>query len=110
MGLSLGLRSPGPHNLMSMRASHNDRWTLKGNFLKGEGWGAQDRGELRDAWRSLAHIRLRPLGRLIRKYLKITSPSPAGNGKPHFRQEIVNLERDDLIFRFARWAAEVDWF
>ena len=33
-GLSLGLRGPGPHNLMSMSASHNDRWTLKGNFLK----------------------------------------------------------------------------
>ena len=24
--------------------------------------------------------------------------------------DAVNLERDDLIFRFARWAAEVDWF
>ena len=33
MGLSLGWRSPGPHNLMSMGASHNDRWMLKG-FLK----------------------------------------------------------------------------
>ena len=28
MGLSLGLRSPGPHNLMSMRASHNDPWAI----------------------------------------------------------------------------------
>jgi hypothetical protein len=30
-GLSLGLRSPGPRNLMSMGASHNDRWASKGN-------------------------------------------------------------------------------
>jgi len=31
MGLSLDWRRPGPHNLMSMSAPHNDRWTLKGN-------------------------------------------------------------------------------
>ena len=30
-GLSLGLCSPGPHNLMSMGALHNDRWASKGN-------------------------------------------------------------------------------
>ena len=31
-GLSLGLRSPGPHNLMSIGASHNDRWASKGEL------------------------------------------------------------------------------
>jgi hypothetical protein len=35
------------------------------------------------------HFRLRPPGRPTRKYLKITFPSPAGNGKPHLRQEIL---------------------
>jgi hypothetical protein len=30
---------------MSMRASHNDRWTLKGNFLKEKDEAAQDCGE-----------------------------------------------------------------
>ena len=44
MGLSLDWRGPGPHNLMSMRASHNDRWTLKGNFLKEKDEAAQDCG------------------------------------------------------------------
>jgi len=68
-GLSLGLRSPGPHNLMSIGASHNDRWASKGNSttlassyatLTGnslpttisrtsQGGGAKDRGEHRQA-------------------------------------------------------------
>jgi hypothetical protein len=32
---------------------------------------------------------LRPLGRLTRKYLKATRPSPAGSGASHFRQRIL---------------------